>query len=64
MSNLLCSMGIHDVSHSDKWTPSIDADIVTEYEYTAKCRRCGKLLDHSHLKWDGQEMVETAKESK
>jgi|GEM_PF-3420417 len=53
-----CSVGLHNVVRRDKWTPSIFATVVTEFEQTHRCVRCGKVLGHVHLRWDGVDMVD------
>lgn len=55
--NFLCAIGLHKRVQTDKWTPSIAAKVVTEFEHTNKCDRCGKVLHHAHLRWDGKDMV-------
>lgn len=52
-----CAIGIHAPVRREKWTPSISAEIVTEFEQTHFCRSCGKTLHHERLKWDGENMV-------
>lgn len=58
ISRVMCALGIHDAKHTDKWTPSIEANIVTEFEQTHICRRCGKILHHTLLRWNGKEMID------
>jgi hypothetical protein len=55
--NILCAMGLHNKVQVDKWTPSITAVVVNEFEQIHKCIRCGKVLHHVHLRWDGVDMV-------
>lgn len=57
LGNLLCRMGFHRLARHEKWTPSILAPIVTEFEQKLTCTRCGKVTHHVHFKWDGKEMV-------
>jgi len=57
IEKLLCALGIHSLERQDKWTPSIAAKIVTEFEQTHTCRRCGNVTQHVHLLWNGEDMV-------
>lgn len=52
----LCLVGWHRWVILDKWTPSITADVVTEFEQKVVCACCGKVKFHVRLVWDGQEM--------
>ena len=56
--NILCAIGLHASVQTDKWTPHIAAAIVTAFEQTHKCRRCGKVLGHVRFVWNGTRMVE------
>lgn len=53
-----CAIGMHSAVMRDKWTPSIAAPVVTEFEQTHTCKRCAKVLHHVHLRWNGEEMVD------
>lgn len=53
---LLCRLGFHKRVWSEKWTPSMGAQIVTEYEHKEFCFYCRKQLSHIHWKWNGEEM--------
>ena len=55
---VLCFLGFHKTKKTTKWTPSIDAPVVTEFEQSLSCVRCGKLIWHTHFRWDGDEMVD------
>jgi hypothetical protein len=55
---LLCGIGIHSNVNATKWTPSITARIVEEFEQKVACRYCGKVALHTHLRWDGNEMID------
>lgn len=57
-------MGFHSPKVSQKWTPSFSAEIVIEWEITATCRRCGKLIGHNHFVWDGEDMVDVVDNGK
>ena len=58
--NLLCKIGVHSYEQIDKWTPNIWADIVSGFEQTHLCGRCGKIFHHVHLRWDGNDMVDAS----
>lgn len=53
-----CAIGLHSVVRREKWTPSIAAEIVTEFEQTHTCKRCAKVLGRVHWRWNGEEMVD------
>lgn len=55
--NLLCFFGLHSKDITSKWTPSIHAEVVTEFRHTCTCSRCSKILGDIHLVWDGENMV-------
>jgi hypothetical protein len=38
----LCWIGLHSWAFWERWTPSMDARIVTRFEMGAVCQRCGK----------------------
>ena len=54
----LCAMGLHSAAIRDRWTPSMFACVVTDFEQTHTCVRCGKVLRHLQLRWNGEEMVD------
>ena len=54
----LCTIGLHSAARRDKWTPCMFACVVTDFEQTHTCNRCKKVLSHTHLRWDGKEMVD------
>jgi hypothetical protein len=58
--NILCAIGLHASVQTDKWTPHIAAEIVTEFEQTHKCRKCGKILGCVRFVWNGTNMIEAA----
>lgn len=62
MTNLIgramCAVGLHSVISREKWTPSIPAKVVTEFERTHTCARCEKVTLHVHYRWNGEEMVD------
>lgn len=58
ISRAACAIGLHAVVRRDKWTPSIFAEVVKEFEQTHTCKRCTKVLHHVHLRWDGKEMID------
>ena len=60
---LLCTLGFHLVARKDTWTPSISAKIVTEFEQKFTCTKCKKIVHHTHLRWNGDEMIERKNES-
>jgi hypothetical protein len=62
LGKLLCKLGVHDTVFSCAYLPSIDADIVTDFIYHANCRRCGKIIERHHSRWDGKEMVDVTEE--
>lgn len=53
-----CAIGLHSAVRRDKWTPSIAAEVVTEFEQTHTCRRCAKVLGHVRLRWNGEDMID------
>lgn len=53
-----CAIGLHAAVSCDKWTPSIAAKVVTEFEQTHTCKRCAKVLHRVHLRWNGEDMVD------
>ena len=53
-----CAIGLHSAVRREKWTPSMFAEVVTEFERTHTCARCSKVLHHVHYRWDGKEMVD------
>jgi hypothetical protein len=53
-----CAVGLHKHITHDKWTPSIAAKIVTDFERKQTCARCGVVLRNIHWHWNGQEMVD------
>ena len=61
MKNILCLLGLHSWSIQTKYLPSIQADIVTDVYTKIQCVRCGKVELDSHLKWDGEDMIEMNK---
>ena len=56
--NLLCKLGLHSWSYNSKFLPNIQAPIVLEYIAIIFCLHCGKVKRHTHLIWDGKDMVE------
>lgn len=52
---LLCKIGIHDSSVIPTWIPSIKAEILTEYKFTAVCNRCNKVKILQHGIWNGKD---------
>jgi hypothetical protein len=57
INRIACLIGLHAGIRRDKWTPSIGAEIVTDFEQTHTCLHCRKVLHHLHLRWDGKEMI-------
>jgi hypothetical protein len=57
MSKLLCFLGSHRWKFSATFLPSISAEIVTDYITYCQCERCGKVISHCHVVWDGENMV-------
>ena len=57
LNKLLCALGFHLIVRQDKWTPSIMANIVTEFEQKHTCSRCKKVVHHIHLHWNGKDMI-------
>ncbi len=53
-----CAIGLHSVVMREKWTPSIAAKIVTEFEQAHTCKRCAKVLGRVHWRWNGKDMVD------
>jgi hypothetical protein len=47
-----CWLGIHDVKTASRYVPDISAPIVTEFHFSAWCKRCGKVLEETHDYWD------------
>lgn len=60
MKKLMCKLFGHSMQFSDRFEPSINARIVTDYHSVAACRHCG-YIEHSHLKWTGSDFVELIK---
>ena len=58
IGKLMCKLGLHSTSYEDKWTPSITAKVVTDFEQTHTCRRCKKITAHTHIRWNGSEFRE------
>lgn len=58
LGTLACRFGLHSIRITNKWIPSIMAEIVTDFEQTHKCRRCEKVISHIHWQWDGKDMVD------
>lgn len=61
MKSLRCAIGLHKPKLSTEYLPTADTPIVTDAIYTVKCVRCGKILRHDHLEWNGVDMVEKKK---
>lgn len=49
---IACAIGLHKVVRRDKWTPSIFADVVKEFEQTHACAHCSKVLHHYRVIYD------------
>ena len=73
IGKILCKLGFHAVIGGTRYIkdinaniPNIDkkirANIVTEYITHFECRRCGKVMGHSHMVWDGEEFHEKTEE--
>ena len=54
--SLLCALGFHDKQVEHFWTPSIHAEIVTEYKMEIHCRRCKLLLKQDILRWNADKL--------
>ena len=61
IGRIACAIGLHSMVRRDIWKPSIYARPVTEFEQTHICDRCGKMLHHIHIRWNGEEMINVVK---
>ena len=58
IDEIACAIGLHSAVRREKWTRSIGAYVVTEFEQTHACKRCQQVLHHVHWRWDGKEVVD------
>lgn len=58
MKRLLCKIGLHIPISSATYLPDIDAKVITDVIYHSECVMCGKVMGHTHLVWNGDDMVE------
>ena len=63
IEKLLCALGFHSITHREKVTRDIRGEIMTEYEHTHFCKRCGKVVLHIHLRWNGEDMIDVSPNS-
>ena len=50
----LCFFFGHKWIQRDEWTPSFDAEIITEFKFINICARCGKRMV-THGVWNGDD---------
>ena len=55
LGKFLCKIGVHDSSIIATWIPSISAEILEEYKFTAVCNRCKKVKKLEHGIWNGKD---------
>ena len=58
MNGLLCWISLHKWRHSSTFLPNIYAKIVTDFISHTECKHCMKVKNHTHVVWNGKDMVD------
>ena len=56
--SFLCRIGLHKTRTRKIFVPNIHADIVTEFDFSAYCIKCGKVTEPFRKVWNGDEYVD------